>query len=446
MKRTNQFDVCPRSAKEREVFERWLDASASLWNETNYARRQAFLEDDENVWDADTGGLEGQYKRVLSSSVAQQIIRKNSKAWRSFFSSNEKYHAGKLNEKPSPPGYWGNEDDGRVLRSYVRNDQYTIEFGKWSRLEIPIGSKLKDELGLNRNERLRVEIAGDPKWSGEQGRLELVYDELADTFRAYQPVTIDDSRLDSPLASEEAALDVGANNLVACTTTTGSQLLYEGRDLFEEFRKTTEQIAHYQSRLEDQRKSSKRIDRLYRKRTNRRDHAQDTLVRDLVERLYDEGVSMLYVGDIKGVLSTHWSARVNAKTHNFWAYRRFIDRLADVCEEHGITVNEESEAWTSQECPECGERKETVRHENSLTCPCGFEGHADLVASESFLRQQSNAVGPMARPVYLKWNKHNWRDDHSPPSVAVETTANEDYTNQSTATRGNTALGVSQTD
>ena len=78
MKRSNQFDVRPRSEKEREVFVRWLDASASLWNETNYARRQAFLSDDgESVWDADTDALEGKYKGVLSSSVAQQIIRKN---------------------------------------------------------------------------------------------------------------------------------------------------------------------------------------------------------------------------------------------------------------------------------------------------------------------------------------------------------------------------------
>ena len=445
MKRANRFNVRPRSAREREVFVRWLDASASLWNETNYTRRQNFLEDDESIWDADTGSLEGKYKGVLSSSVAQQIIRKNSEAWRSFLSLNEKYHAGKLNEKPSPPGYWGNEDDGRVLRTYVRNDQYTIEYGERSRLEVPIGSELKDELGLNRNQRLRVEVAGEPKWSGEQNRLEIVYDETADTFRAFQPVTVPDSRLDSPLASHEAALDVGVNNLVACTTTTGFQFLFEGRNLFEQFRKTTERIAHYQSLLENQRESSKRIDRLYRKRTNRRNHAQDTLVRELTERLYDEGVSTLYVGDIKGVLSTHWSPRVNEKTHNFWAYRRFINRLEDVCEEYGITVNEESEAWTTQMCPECGEHKGTIRHEDSLACPCGFEGHADLVASESFLRRQNNEVGSMARPVYLKWNNHNWREHHNPPSL-VETTANEAYTDQSTTVGGNVAVGESQDD
>jgi putative transposase len=445
MKRSNEFGVRPASWKKHRAVTRWLDASASLWNETNYARRQAFLNDD-SVWSADTGKLEGRYKGVISSSVAQQVIRKNSEAWRSFLRLNEKYHAGKLDENPSPPGYWGNEEDGRVLRTYVRNDQYTIEYGKHSRLELPIGKELKDKLGLNQNQRLRVELVGNPKWHGEQGRLEIVYDELTDTFRAYQPVTIDDSRLDSPLASHEAALDVGANNLVACTFSTGPQYLYDGRELFEEFRETTEQIAYYQSLLEDQRKSSTRIDRLYRKRTNRRNHAQDSLVRDLVERLYEEGVSTLYVGDIRDVLSTHWSPRVNEKTHNFWAYRRFINRLECVCEEYGIAVEEESEAWTSQTCSECGERDETVRHEDSLTCSCGFEGHADLVASESFLRQQNSAVGPMARPVYLKWDNHDWRDHHSPPSIAVETTTNEEYTNQSTASGGNIALGEAQDD
>ena len=146
MKRANEFSVRPASRKKHRVVTRWLDASASLWNEATYARRQALL-NDENVWDVNTGRLEGQYKSVLSSSVAQQVIRKNSEAWRSFFSLNEKYHAGKLDEIPSPPRYWGNEEDGRILRTYVRNDQYTIELGNRSRLELPSGKNSKTNSG-----------------------------------------------------------------------------------------------------------------------------------------------------------------------------------------------------------------------------------------------------------------------------------------------------------
>jgi len=88
-------------------------------------------------------------------------------------------------------------------------------------------------------------------WQTES-RLELEYDEVSDTFRAFQPVTVPDSRLDSPLASHEAALDVGANNLVACSTTTGNQYIYDGRELFGRFRETTDgSLAYSRSSVRD---------------------------------------------------------------------------------------------------------------------------------------------------------------------------------------------------
>ena len=428
MKRVDEFEVRPRTPEQREALLDLLDASAALWNELTYNRRQAFFDGD-SVWHATNPS--DRYKDVLGSATAQQIPRKNSEAWRSFFALNEKYHEGDRDEKPSPPGYWGNEEDGRELRTYIRNDQYTLQWGNRSRLEIPVGKALKDKYGITG--RLRLEACGDPKWDGEQGRLELVYDETRDTFRALQPVTVPDSRRDSPLASREAALDVGANNLVACTTTTGQQFLYEGRSLFERFRGMTEEIAHYQSQLDDQRRTSTRIDRLYRQRTERRNHAQDALVRDLVERLYEDGVCRVYVGDLEAVLETHWQCVVNEKTHNFWAFSRFTDRLECVCEEYGIEVVERSESWTTQECPECGEREETHRNGDVFRCgSCGFEGHSDLKASRVFLdRETGGEVGPMARPVRLEWDNHEWRPATTAPFLR-RTNPKEDRTDRST--------------
>jgi putative transposase len=417
MKRVNTFRVVPQSNADEELLRRVLDASASLWNELNYERRQNyFAADDSSVWDTDE--YRGRYNGIVGSATVQQLTRKNSEAWRSFFSLKEG------GERANPPGYWGNEEDGRTLRTYIRCNQYTLEWGKRSRLEIPVGQDLKEEYGLGYHERLRFEVRGNPKWDGKQGRLEITYDEASDTYRAFQPVTVPDSRQDSPLADETAALDVGANNIVACSVSTGSQYLYEGRDLFERFRETTKEIARLQSklperrslsessetegfadiaelcsaqsrktssseRLPDGRYSSNRIRRLYRQRTRRRDHAMHTVGRDLVERLYDDGVSTVFVGDLTDVLESNWSVRANAKTHNFWAFRAFINRLACVCEEYSIALEARSEAWNSQECPNCGEREATVRHGDTLTCPCGFEGHADLTASETFLKREA---------------------------------------------------------
>jgi putative transposase len=167
--------------------------------------------------------------------------------------------------------------------------------------------------------------------------------------------------------------------------------------------------------LDDGQYSSHRIRRLYDRRTKRLDHAQDALARELIERLHGEGVPSVFVGALTDVLETHWSVRANEKMHNFWAFRVFITRLVCTTEEYGISVEVRSEAWTSQECPNCGSTDRTTRHRDTLTCPCGFEGHADLTASETFLKRQTTVSRPMARPVRLKWDDHDWSE--SPRSV-----------------------------
>ena len=446
MKRTNTFAVRPLSDDGEQLLRDLLDASAALWNEVNYQRLMRYNDEDgfegEDVWDADTGRLEGKYKAVLGASTAQQVIRKNSEAWRGFFRLKDQYHDESntsITEHPEPPGFRGNEDDGRQLKTVIRNTSYTVEWGDRSRLEILVGSELKDR--YDHTGRLRLEIAGDPNWPDydKQGRLDLWYDETDSTFRASQPVTVSDETRDTPLASEKAALDIGANTLVACTTTTGEQYLYEGHELFQRFRETTREVARLQSKLPEGRYSSERIRRLYRKRTRRRDHAQEALCRDLLERLYTEGVDTVYIGGLTDVLETHWSVETNAKTHNFWAFKQFAERLACTAEEYGISVEVRSEAWTSQECPQCGGTDRTTRHQDTLTCPCGFEGHADLTASETFLRRHAEqAVRPMARPVRFEWDNHRWRS-----TTDASSNPKEQRTDPSTVHRdGNVASGV----
>ncbi|PSQ14931.1 transposase [Halobacteriales archaeon QS_8_69_73] len=447
MKRTNTFAVRPLSDGGEQVLRDLLDASAALWNEVNFQRLMRYNDKDGfkgDVWGADTGRLEGQYKGTLGASTAQQVIGKNSEAWRSFFRLKDQYHDESntsVTEHPEPPGFRGNDDDGRVLKGVVRKDAYIVKWGERSRLEIVVGETLRDRHS-SPGSRLRLEIVGDPNWPDYegQGRLELWYDETDNTFRASQPVTVSDDARATPLADETAALDIGANNLVACTTTTGKQYLYDGRELFQRFRETTREIARLQSKLREGRYSSHRIRRLYRMRTRRRDHAQEALCRDLLERLYAEGVDTVYIGGLTDVLETHWSIETNTKTHNFWAFKKFTERLVCTAEEYGISVEVRSEAWTSQACPQCGSTGRTTRHQDTLTCPCGFEGHADLTASETFLKRHiEEAVRPMARPVRFEWDDHEWSGTPHPHE-----SPKEQRTDPSTVHRdGNVASGES---
>ena len=132
-------------------------------------------------------------------------------------------------------------------------------------------------------------------------------------------------------------------------------------------------------------------------------------------------------------LSEHrdWSAKVNEKTHQFWAFRAFIDRLACTADGYGIAVEVRSEADTTRTCPECGEQDDTNRDGDVFRCPCGHEAHADLCASRTFLEQQAgeNAVGSMARPVRLKWVDHCWSELSDSPE---RESPNEERTNRST--------------
>ena len=213
MKRTNTFAVRPLTDDDEQVLRDLLDASAALWNEINYQRLMRYNDEDgfedEGVWDVDTGTLEGNYKDVLGASTAQTVRRANSEAWRGFFENKDAYHDDSntsVTEHPEPPGFRGNEDEGRVLKGVVRKDAYTVEWGNRSRLEIVVGETLRDRHNSPKS-RLRLEIVGDPNWPDyeDQSRLELSYDETDDTFRASQPVTVSDDARDTPLAFSEAS-------------------------------------------------------------------------------------------------------------------------------------------------------------------------------------------------------------------------------------------------
>jgi putative transposase len=84
MKRANAFDVIPQSDEDEELLRRLLDASAALWNEINYERRENYADPDGDVWDISE--YRGRYGGTLGASTVQQIERKNREAWRSFFS------------------------------------------------------------------------------------------------------------------------------------------------------------------------------------------------------------------------------------------------------------------------------------------------------------------------------------------------------------------------
>jgi len=435
--RTNTFTLAPREAWKKVCLIELLDSAAALVNIVTYHRRQAYFDTDQtrsDAWNAITKTeIRNRFRPVLGRAITDKMLDKCDEQWSAFFEQLDNYYDGEREDKPGVPGYW---KDGRkrILKACIRNDAYTVEWGEHSRIELALGSELKEKYGIPLNKRIRVPIKGNPQYDGHGGRLELVYDRSAESFTAKQPVTFLHDTTRATDSSDEgcvAAVDVGANNFVAVTTTNGHQRVFHARPLFDRFHHYTERIAELQSQLAEDEDSSELIETLYGKRTAHRNHAQDALVRHLARLFDDWNIREVYVGDLDDVREKHWSATVNEKTDLFWAHGRFRRRMHTVLQgECGVSVAEESEAGTSSECPRCDEESCVSRNGDVFRCgACGFEGHSDVVGSENFLQDVVGGAEvaterPMARPVdssqnrrerghrkvpRLEWDDHCWR-------------------------------------
>jgi putative transposase len=435
--RTNTYTAEATTDRYRQCLFDWLAAHAPLWNQLSYRRRQEYFCEDGDVWDAEYTDLYDDYAPILGKATCQQLAQKNSEAWRSHFRLLEKYHDDtdpSVTEKPEPPGYWGNREDGYELRGFVRNDLYTFDWDEdTSTLEFGVGDVLEDRYDFEHNERVTLEVRGNPHWNGDDSRLELIYDDHADRLRVQHPVRIqpdnlqeqrqdaDTHTLNSENASRSAAVDVGANNTLALVTDDGETAVYHARPEFDRFQHISERIADLQSQLPNDTYTSPLIQRLYDRRGRHRDHARDAAVKHAADWLLAHNVDTVYVGDLTDVLDTHWSAAVNEKTHAFWSHRQLVARIRLTFEDLGITVEEVSEQDTSSVCPACGSENVT-RDGDSFRChDCELEGHSDVAGAWNLLQEE---VGPMARPAalsagrdrdapregaYWQWNDHDWR-------------------------------------
>jgi len=152
VRRTNTFKLRPTKEHERKLFRR-ADACACMWNQLTYKRRQSFF-NHQMDWTSDEAYRH--YKKLIGSATAQQIIRKNNEAWKSFFALLKKKKAGTLPPhitRVRPPGYWKDRRTGkRTLRYVVRCDTYTVA---------------EELLILPFN--LKVQWQGSNRWQGRQG-------------------------------------------------------------------------------------------------------------------------------------------------------------------------------------------------------------------------------------------------------------------------------------
>jgi putative transposase len=390
VKRINRLRLRPTREQEKVLFS-LCEMSAVLWNKVNYKRRQSFFAGE---IDWDTRSEYEEFKRILGSATAQQVIRKNDEAWKSFLKLLRLKQKGKLPEhvrKVSPPRYWKDRLTGkRKLMTVIRNDCYRIEEVRGKKYLVFRG--------------LRIRITGEIRWRGKQGRLEIHYDDLTGRWYALQSVEVEINQVKS---NKRAYADLGVVNIITAWIEGEKQAIaFSGRQLLADWWYWTRKIARYQSRLKrvNGRNTSKRLRKMYRIRQRRFRHAINTIVFRFVRLCLSRGVGEIVVGDVSHIRNNNSkNSKINAMIHNFWSFRYIVERLVTTAENFGIKVKLVRENGTSSRCPWC-HSKNVRRHKRLFEClNCGVKAHRDVVGVLNIARLHGDGFnGVLAHPLLLR--------------------------------------------
>ena len=416
MRKTNVIRLLP-DRRIRRILKEIGDRVSRLWNTANFICRQSFfsnqsvpsyarlcsiLKTDENY-------------RSLPSHIAQEVIKKVSLAWKSYFRLLKLYNSGRLKEMPGLPRYRKNRKTGKRPFNYIpikSSGAYSVDSKNFS-------MTLPSDLRKTHNGRLNIPLRGLLRYRGSLKTCELEYDDAKDTWYAHIVVEVSESdqRKDRPL--KVAAGDIGAKRSIAIAIE-GSKIAYvfSAGQLWKDYKYWSRRISEEQSRLSTQGlKTSRRLRQLYRKRKLRLRHAMEAMAKMIVLILRKERVTRFVVGYPRGCREEMNFGQNNALVHNFWSYNIFLNILEKHCQRHGIEFERVSEDGTSDVCHVCGrEVKRPVR--SVIVCPEHGRYHADVNAAINLLHKYLHELrdtpiygdGVEATPAWVtyEWNKHLW--------------------------------------
>jgi len=406
-KRTNVVRLLPNGFQERKL-RKLADTSARLFNEVNYERRQQFFQqhhvDFKSTWDK----YYEKYKGILGVN-AQAILQKNNEAWSSFFSLIKL--KGKLPSHMnhvSPPRYWKKEKKRKLLL-VIRQDRYVVDE--------------KNHKLILRYFNLEIEFAGRLRWYGKQGRLEIHYDDTENAWYASIPVEVGveetktgkkskwivrgerkSIQVKTPKGNKVSSIDLGINVLASVIVDDGTWLLYKGVRIKQDYFYLQRKIAEVQSladkarnleEYEAQEGLNREKRRLFKKLTRRLLHLYRNLASDLLKRLHDQGVSIIYLGYPYNIAQD----KGNKFTVNMWSYREFMNAIELKAQEYGMKVYEVVEYNTSKYC---AYHDVEVRRKprGVVSCPKAHKLHSDLNGALNILKKAVGiAVSTVKKPL-----------------------------------------------
>lgn len=193
-----------------------------------------------------------------------------------------------------------------------------------------------------------------------------------------------------------SAIDLGEIHSITSVDTLGNTQIVTGRRIRSYQRFRNKELGKLQKRLRNCKKGSRNYKR-YRKAIRKLMCKSDKKINyDLhkTSKIYSDYVIMnniktVVVGDL-----TKFNMNLDKKYGNQqklvqWQHGKLVKMLKDKLEKYGVNVEEISEAYTSQTCPNCG-NKYKPKGRNYICKECGYELHRDLVGACNILSKYIN--------------------------------------------------------
>ena len=194
-------------------------------------------------------------------------------------------------------------------------------------------------------------------------------------------------------------------------------IIYNGRALRAIKQYLNKFKAHIQSKMDRCKQRSNRWYRLKRIKTKilaklnaQIKDAEHKITSRFISDCIKAKADTIVMGDLKGIRKrVKFSKKSNQKVHQ-WAFARLQFMICYKAELAGLKVKFVSEAYTSQTCPRCGNRKKPTNR-NYHCNHCGFEYHRDGVGAINIWNKVSGfllspVVGVMASPIGVRFDSH----------------------------------------
>ncbi len=374
-------------------------AAYKLWNVLNYERlyySKLGFESMPDWYEQKKTHKTDIFARSLPSQTAQEIAKQLDKSWKSY--SRLLLTEGVRN--PRPPKF----KQDKIPITYMQNG---------------IKRMSDDTIRLSLPKELKAHMS--EKYGIDDDYLYLTNKMFADIdnikqLKLYPPednnemeiiviYEIDDVE-PKPDNGNYLSIDPGLNNILTCYNSKTGETFILGKQLFSIERKYLKEIGRVQSQWYSEQskagvkypKTSKHIQKLYRKMHNCLDDYTHKMTHTIVAYCVDNHINSVVLGDITNIRKNFSKGNVlNQKMHS-WPFKRILDKLKYKLALEGITLVMESETYSSQ-CSPLSEgvgkdyAEKSKRVQRGLFVDGDRRWNADAVGAYNILRLYRQRTG-----------------------------------------------------